>query len=96
MNKSDIVDLVAKKTEQTKKAVQSVIDGLFEQIEESVTNGESVTIAGFGTFEPRNRSERSGHNPRTGESLVIPPSTSLTFRSSGVLKDRIKKANLVP
>ena len=69
MNKADLVNLVAARTELTKTDVSLVVDAAIETIVDSVVEGKKVSILGFGSFEPRDRSARQGLNPKTGEKL---------------------------
>jgi DNA-binding protein HU-beta len=66
MNKADLVNLVAARTEQTKTDVAAVVDALIDTIIDSVVDGKKVSILGFGSFEPRERSARQGLTPTTG------------------------------
>ena len=72
MNKADLVNLVAARTELTKTDVSLVVDAAIETIVDSVVEGKKVSILGFGSFEPRDRSARQGLNPKTGEKIAIP------------------------
>ncbi len=74
MNKADLVNLVAARTELTKTDVSLVVDAAIDTIIDSVVEGKKVSILGFGSFEPRERSARQGLNPKTGEKIKIPPS----------------------
>ena len=67
MNKADLVNLVAARTELTKTDVSLVVDAAIDTIIDSVVEGKKVSILGFGSFEPRDRSARQGLNPKTGE-----------------------------
>jgi len=71
MNKADLVNLVAARTELTKTEVAQVVDTLIDTIIDSVVDGKKVSILGFGSFEPRDRSARQGLNPKTGEKIKI-------------------------
>jgi DNA-binding protein HU-beta len=90
VNKADLVDEVAARTGQTKVAVAAMIDATMESIIESVAGGESVTLSGFGTFEPRQRKARTGRNPRTGDSVPIPPTTVPVFRPGRGFKSAVE------
>lgn len=90
MNKADLVDQVAARTGQTKAAVAASIEAAMEVIIESVAHSESVTLSGFGTFEPRDRKARTGRNPRTGDAVPIPPRTVPSFRPGNSFKDAVE------
>ena len=89
MNKADLVDQVAARTGQTKVAAAATIEAMMEVIITAVTEGESVTLSGFGTFEPRERRARTGRNPRTGVAVPIPPKTVPAFRPGNAFKDAV-------
>lgn len=95
MNKSELVQALAKETDTTKAAAQRTIDALFNTKEGILTTalkkGDRVQITGFGTFETRKRKARTGRNPRTGEEIKIGATTSPTFRPGKALKDAIRK-----
>ena len=90
MTKSNIIDELAKRTGLKKKVAESVVDALFDIIEESLASGEKVQISGFGTFELRERGARNGRNPFTGEPMVIGPTRHVSFNIGRTLKERIK------
>jgi len=91
MNKTELVALVAMKTEVTQKQAALVIDEFINTIAETLATGEKVVVTGFGTFEVRNRVERTGKNPRTGETIVVPEQKTPAFRAGKLLKDAVKK-----
>ena len=90
MNKADLVNLVAARTELTKTDVSLVVDAAIETIVDSVVEGKKVSILGFGSFEPRDRSARQGLNPKTGEKVNTPEKKTIHFKMS---KDLFKKLN---
>ena len=89
MNKADLVDEVAARTGQTKVAVAATVEATMEAIIAAVAAGRSVTLSGFGTFEPRERQARTGRNPRTGVAVPIPPRTAPAFRPGNTFKDAV-------
>jgi DNA-binding protein HU-beta len=70
MNKSDLIDEVAKAV-NTKKDAQAAVDAVFSAITQAMKKEDSVTIVGFGTFKVSKRSARKGRNPQTGEEIDI-------------------------
>ena len=90
MNKADLVDQVAARTGQTKVAAAAAIEAAMDVIMETVAESESVTLSGFGTFEPRNRKARTGRNPRTGDAVPIPARTVPSFRPGNSFKAAIE------
>ncbi|MCR1809059.1 HU family DNA-binding protein [Haploplasma modicum] len=91
MNKTELLAVVAMKTEMTQKDVNLVVDTLINTITETLASGEKVVVTGFGTFEVRTRVERTGKNPRNGELIVVPEQKSPAFRAGKLLKDAVKK-----
>ncbi|MCD6583799.1 MAG: HU family DNA-binding protein [Candidatus Omnitrophica bacterium] len=85
MNKAQLIEAVAKKT-NTKKEAQMAVEALLEAIKNSLKKKESVTIAGFGTFKVKERKARTGRNPKTGETIQIPAKKTVGFRASKELK----------
>lgn len=89
MNKGELIDAVAEKASVTKKDADRTITALFEVIQEAVASGEKVTLVGFGTFEPRDRQEREGRNPKTGETMTIPATRVPAFSAGKVFKEKV-------
>lgn len=81
MNKSDLAELVSKKTE-TKKAGAELVDEIFSAMQETLKKGEKVQISGFGTFSVKQRKARVGRNPKTGEPAEIPAKNVVRFKAS--------------
>ena len=69
MNKTELVAAVAEKAEISKKDADSAVNAVIESIIEAVASKDKVQIVGFGTFEARERKEKIGKNPRTGEEI---------------------------
>ncbi|MEK3787758.1 MULTISPECIES: HU family DNA-binding protein [Paenibacillus] len=90
MNKTDLINQVAEKTELSKKDVTKAVDALFDTISEALQSGDKVQLVGFGNFEVRERSARKGRNPQTGEEIEIPASKIPAFKPGKALKDGIK------
>ncbi|MDT7574534.1 MAG: DNA-binding protein HU-beta [Pseudonocardiales bacterium] len=79
MNKTQLIDALAARIGDRRTAVNAV-DGLLSTIVETVQAGDSVSLTGFGVFEPRARAARVGRNPRTGETVAVPAATVPAFR----------------
>jgi len=94
MNKSELVDALSEATDKSKADAGDVIDALFDTsngvIAKALKSGDRVQITGFGTFETKSRKARTGRNPRTGETIEIPPTRSPGFRAGKGLKDAVK------
>lgn len=91
MNKGELVDKVADKAAVTKKQADAVITAAIDTIMEAVANNEKVTLVGFGSFEPRERKEREGRNPKTGETMIIPATTVPAFSAGKQFKEKVSK-----
>ena len=97
MNKTELVEKVAKKTGMTKKDSSIAVDAIFSTapkegiIANELSAGRRVQITGFGTFMTRKRKKRMGRNPQTGEAITIPASRFPAFTSGKALKGRIAK-----
>lgn len=90
MNKTDLINAVAEKSELSKKDAAKAVDAVFDSVMDSLKNGEKVQIIGFGNFEVRDRSARKGRNPQTGEEIEIPASKVPAFKAGKALKEVVK------
>lgn len=90
MNKTDLVNNIAGKSGMSKKDVESVLNGFLGEITEALSSGEKVQLIGFGTFETRKRSGRTGRNPQTGKEITIPESIVPAFKAGNKLKEAVK------
>ncbi len=89
MNKGELVDKVAQKATVTKKQADAVITATIEAIMEAVSEGDKVTLVGFGSFERRHRKEREGRNPKTGDKMAIPATEVPAFSAGKLFKDKV-------
>ena len=89
MNKTQLVDVVAKATELKKKDADAAVNAVLEAIAAALADGDKVQIVGFGTFEVKERAAREGHNPATGAKITIPASKNVGFSASKALKDKV-------
>ena len=91
MNKSELVDAIAKDTGLTKKDSEAALKSIIETISKELSKGHEVSLIGFGTFGVGKRAARSGRNPKTGETIKIPASKSPKFKPGKALKDKVNK-----
>ena len=91
MNKTELVAAVAEKAEISKKDADSAVNAVIESIIEAVASKDKVQIVGFGTFEARERKEKIGKNPRTGEEIKIAASVVPAFKAGKGLNDATNK-----
>ena len=89
MTKSDLIESLASVHDLPKSTVSKIVDGFLDGIVEGVANGQKVTIAGFGNFEPSYRAARSGRNPATGAPIEIAATTAPKFSAGKVFKDKV-------
>ncbi len=89
MNKTELVEAVAKKANLTKADALRAVDALFEAVAEGVAKEGKVAIVGFGTWTKKERAAREGINPLTKEALKIPAKTVVTFKAGSKLKDAV-------
>lgn len=91
MNKGELVDKVAEKSGVTKKQADMVLTAAIEAIMETVSGGDKVTLVGFGSFERRDRKEREGRNPKTGETMIIPATKVPAFSAGKQFKEMVSQ-----
>lgn len=90
MNKGDLVDAIALRTNITKKQADEVLSAAINAIVEAVSSGDKVTLVGFGTFERRDRKAREGRNPKTNEKMEIPATKVPAFSAGKVFKEKVR------
>ena len=86
LTKAQIVEALLAQNIFSKTQSAQVIDTLFELIKKSLENGEDVLINGFGKFSVKEKYERNGRNPNTGEPMMLAPRRVVTFKCSDVLR----------
>lgn len=89
MTKVEMVAKVAEKMGSTKVDAEKALNAVFATLAEGLMTGEKVPVAGFGTFEVRNRAARTGVNPATKEKIEIPASKTVGFKPSPKLKEKM-------
>lgn len=92
MNRKELVDALAAKTESTKAGAERAVSGLIDIISATLKKGDSIALVGFGTFEVRKRAARTGRNPKTGEALKIKASKVPAFKPGATLKATVNGA----
>jgi len=90
VNKSELVDQVAEKTEMSKKDSEKAVKAVLDSITDGLVKGDKVQLVGFGTFEVRSRKAREGRNPATGEKINIQALKVPAFKPGKALKEKIK------
>ena len=89
MNKVDLISAVADETELPRTKAAQVVDAVLAKIASGLTADKEVRLVGFGTFSAATRKASVGRNPRTGEEMQIPESTSVKFKAGKQLKDAV-------
>ena len=91
MTKNDIAERIHTKLGFSKKNSQDLLESILSIIKDTLETGDKIKVAGFGNFEIKQKQNRIGRNPQTGESLTIDARRILTFKPSTVLKQAINK-----
>lgn len=91
MNKTELIAAVAEKAGISKKDADAAVNAVVATITEELTKGEKIQLVGFGTFEVRERGERTGINPRTKETITIAASKAPVFKAGKAFKDAVAK-----
>jgi DNA-binding protein HU-beta len=89
MNKTELINAVAAKTDLSKKNADQAVAAVLDTIVETLKAGEKVSLVGFGTFEVKVRAARTGHNPRTKAAIEIAASRVPQFKAGKALKDAV-------
>jgi integration host factor subunit alpha len=91
MTKADLVNKVFEQIGGTKKEAADIVEKFFTLMKETLENGESIKISGFGNFIVRNKKSRIGRNPQTGETIEISSRKVLSFKPSQLLREVVNK-----
>ncbi|MED5524101.1 nucleoid-associated protein HU-beta [Gallaecimonas pentaromativorans] len=89
MNKSQLIDKIAAGADISKAAAARALDAFTDAVTESLKDGDSVALVGFGTFAVRERAARSGRNPQTGATINIAAAKIPSFKAGKALKDSV-------
>jgi DNA-binding protein HU-beta len=90
VNKMDLIATVAEETELSRAKATEVVDAVLGAIEGALKKQDEVRLVGFGTFATAQRKAGTGRNPRTGEEMQIPASTTVRFKPGKSLKDAVQ------
>lgn len=89
MNKSELIDAIAKDADMSKAAAGRALDAAVAAVKGALKKGDMVTLVGFGTFYVGKRAARNGRNPRTGAVIKIKAAQTPKFRAGKALKDAV-------
>jgi DNA-binding protein HU-beta len=89
MNKNDLVQAVADEANLSKADAARAVDAVLSSVGAALKGGDTVSLVGFGTFQVKERAERTGRNPRTGEEIKIAAAKNPVFKAGKALKDAV-------
>ena len=89
LTKSHLIDAIAEQNGFSKKKSTETVETILEIIKSTLVSGEDVLISGFGKFCVKEKRERKGRNPATGEDMMLAPRRVVTFKCSGKLRDNL-------
>ncbi|KJZ07228.1 integration host factor subunit alpha [Marinomonas sp. SBI22] len=90
LTKADIAENLVDEVGLSKKDSKDLVESFFDVVRETLIQGEQVKLSGFGNFEVREKSQRPGRNPKTGEEIPITARTVVTFRPGQKLKSKVE------
>ena len=93
LTKAEVAEHLFEKVGLSKRDAKDMVEMFFEDIRETLESGEQVKLSGFGNFDLREKSERPGRNPKTGEDIPISARKVVTFRPGQKLKSRVEDSN---
>ena len=91
ITRADLTEAVYQEVGLSRNESSQLVESVLLEIAKSLSRGEPVKVSSFGTFSVRDKGQRVGRNPKTGEEVPIMPRRVLVFRASHVLKDRINR-----
>jgi len=90
LTKAELADLLFEKVGLNKREAKDMVETFFEEIRVALENGQSVKLSGFGNFQLRDKPQRPGRNPKTGEEIPITARRVVTFHASQKLKSMVE------
>jgi integration host factor subunit alpha len=90
LTKTDMVDVVQKRIGFSRKKSTDIIETFIGIIKDTIESGDDVLISGFGKFCVKQKNQRKGRNPATGEDMMLSSRQVVTFKCSSVLRDKVK------
>ena len=91
MTKADIAEKIQASTGLSKKESAEIMEAVFSIMKSTLESGETLKVSGFGSFVVKQKSDRRGRNPQTGEAITITARRILSFKPSAVLRDAINR-----
>jgi nucleoid DNA-binding protein len=96
MTKQQLIEKVAAKTELKKSEVEAAVDSVLDMIAEALRSNERVDLRGFGSFVVKDRKERQGRNPHTGETITIAAKRDASFKPGKELTEKLAHGETAP
>ena len=93
LTRMDLSEAVYNEVGLSRNESAQLVESVLQHMSDALVSGESVKISSFGTFSVRDKNERIGRNPKTGEEVPITPRRVLSFRPSHLMKDRVAAGN---
>lgn len=91
MTKADIAERIQSNTGMTKKESLEMLEGVFSIMKKTLEAGEKIKVTGFGNFEVKQKKDRKGRNPQTGDAITIGARRILSFKPSMILRQAVNK-----
>jgi integration host factor subunit alpha len=91
LTKAELADLLFEKVGLNKREAKDMVDAFYEEVRVALQSGDGVKLSGFGNFQLRDKPQRPGRNPKTGEEIPITARRVVTFRASQKLKVMVEK-----
>jgi integration host factor subunit alpha len=92
VTKAELADALFERLGLNKREAKDMVDSFFDEIRQALERGESVKLSGFGNFQLRDKPQRPGRNPKTGEEIAITARRVVTFHSSQKLKAAVSRS----
>lgn len=89
MNKTDLINTIAERSDLSRVEIESIVDEFLQLIEDEVLKGKEVKLSNFGVFYKKARLARKGTNPSDGSPIIIPANNTVGFRPSKILKEKL-------
>jgi integration host factor subunit alpha len=89
LTKADLIEVVRSNNDLTWQQSIDIVESIISNLKDTLVSGEDVLVSGFGKFRVKEKDERKGRNPSTGEDLMQPARKVVTFKCSGKLRDQV-------
>ncbi|MFN9805614.1 MAG: integration host factor subunit alpha [Betaproteobacteria bacterium] len=93
MTKAELAEVLFDRLGLNKREAKDMVDGFFDEIRAALERGEAVKLSGFGNFQLRDKPQRPGRNPKTGEEIAITARRVVTFHASQQLKAAVSDSD---